>query len=860
MKIENKYTRIQNGKTNIIKKNKILDTYLENIAKRQMGNLDRTSSDNIYANDNQFYLNNLLLKLDTPIPNIEKIGKNYLNNNGESINVDGLDINNNGDGSLSIEGTATSSYEETEGTSFTLTDAQANKQASITEIKGNTTQEGTPTPSSPVEVKTVSGDNNIVVSNKNLLSSNFSDYILSTGNYGYIQVTNKDEMLWLSLTDKDTTVDITGVYFGFSATGYNASGGVKWALSNGTISSTGLSNQYTSGYHKYICFYPKNEATFNKIFSRFNVQVEKGNQATTYIEHERNNYNINLGDNSPILPIDYQEVEYIESTGKQSLDTGVIGNYTDNLTIKAKLQLLKTKGSENAIMGNKNSSNQGTTMFFSQNSSNLRTWCGSGTTWNIADLTVNEDTEIEISFTVPSGRNAIINNTSYTSTRANNVTSNDTTFAIFNDKPSTVLSPSFLRVYYYEIYIDNVKKCQLIPCYRKSDNVIGMYDLVTNTFKTHIGTENFIKGKNVYHEPIELNKIGNYQDKLLQSTGKNLFDIGSTLNDWIQTSNNGLTINSYTVGRTTATISGSTLTINSYDNTGYTWISKWLNLEKNTDYIISGTNDNDIKIVGFNSNALNTVGTLIKTKTASQSTQTFNSGNYEYYCLSFYPSAENKKFTNIMINEGTTALPYEPFGIGKWYIEKNIGKVVLNGDSNIVKYDNNGRYYIGGILATKGSTNSPNAMSNYYKGAFALSNGNIFSSGVDGTINMINTSYLNDLAGFKTWLSTHNTTVYYVLATPTYTEITDTYLLNQLNGILDMQLYENLCYVDWVGIEKPTMTLKYNYDTKYNYDLGVQDFTLENGKNYTIETQGIKLILMSDSNKVYEGTGRYIYT
>lgn len=56
---------------------------------------------------------------------------------------------------------------------------------------------------------------------------------------------------------------------------------------------------------------------------------------------------------------------------------------------------------------------------------------------------------------------------------------------------------------------------------------------------------------------------------------------------------------------------------------------------------------------------------------------------------------------------------------------------------------------------------------------------------VDGTINMINTSYLNDLAGFKTWLSTHNTTVYYVLAEPTTTEITNATLISQLNALYE---------------------------------------------------------------------------
>ena len=179
--------------------------------------------------------------------------------------------------------------------------------------------------------------------------------------------------------------------------------------------------------------------------------------------------------------------------------------------------------------------------------------------------------------------------------------------------------------------------------------------------------------------------------------------------------------------------------------------------------------------------------------------------------------------STIMINYGSTALPYEPYGVGKWYIEKNIGKVVLNENSNIVKYDNVGRYYISGILATKGSTNSPNAMSNYFKGTFAVSNGNIFSSGVDGTINMINTSYLNDLAGFKTWLGTTTPTVYYVKATPTYETITNENLINQLNNIQDIELIENLCYVDWVGVEKPTMTLQYPTNETLNAYITTED-------------------------------------
>ena len=36
-----------------------------------------------------------------------------------------------------------------------------------------------------------------------------------------------------------------------------------------------------------------------------------------------------------------------------------------------------------------------------------------------------------------------------------------------------------------------------IPCYRKSDNVAGMYDLVSEQFFTNVGTGEFIVGPNV---------------------------------------------------------------------------------------------------------------------------------------------------------------------------------------------------------------------------------------------------------------------------------------------------------------------------------------------------------------------------
>lgn len=61
---------------------------------------------------------------------------------------------------------------EEEATDFTIKYADSDRPCSISELEGNTTQNGTPTPTSPVEIKTVSGDNNIVVSNEQHVTGN----------------------------------------------------------------------------------------------------------------------------------------------------------------------------------------------------------------------------------------------------------------------------------------------------------------------------------------------------------------------------------------------------------------------------------------------------------------------------------------------------------------------------------------------------------------------------------------------------------------------------------------------------------------------------------------------------------------
>lgn len=53
------------------------------------------------------------------------------------------------------------------------------------------------------------------------------------------------------------------------------------------------------------------------------------------------------------------------------------------------------------------------------------------------------------------------------------------------------------RIKYVRIQRDGELVYNFVPCVRKSDSVIGMYDTVTETFFTNVGTGDFTKGENV---------------------------------------------------------------------------------------------------------------------------------------------------------------------------------------------------------------------------------------------------------------------------------------------------------------------------------------------------------------------------
>ena len=157
---------------------------------------------------------------------------------------------------------------------------------------------------------------------------------------------------------------------------------------------------------------------------------------------------------------------------------------------------------------------------------------------------------------------------------------------------------------------------------------------------------------------------------------------------------------------------------------------------------------------------------------------------------------------------------------GKWYLEKNIEKITLNGSEDWL-YDTTGNYFF--ISNTE----------KYYKpNSICISDRFIYGevANTDNSIKvgnwyfpMIKYTQCSTATEFKQWLSTHNTIVYYILATPTTTEITDENLISQLEDIYNIILNENNTIIINGNLPSDTLVIGYADIAKLISSLSSQD-------------------------------------
>ena len=116
--------------------------------------------------------------------------------------------------------------------------------------------------------------------------------------------------------------------------------------------------------------------------------------------------------------------------------------------------------------------------------------------------------------------------------------------------------------------------------------------------------------------------------------------------------------------------------------------------------------------------------------------------------------------------------------LGKWYIKKNIGKVVLDGSEPWQLYDSNVYFLDASIVS--GQPTTGNIIGGYCSHTSVMNTTNMQYNSNQGTglfvSNLVSYWGLNEatVSAWETWLSNHNVTLYYILKTPTYTILNNT--------------------------------------------------------------------------------------
>ena len=199
----------------------------------------------------------------------------------------------------------------------------------------------------------------------------------------------------------------------------------------------------------------------------------------------------------PILPHEYQEVEYLEFTGTQYINTNILTKQT----LKVVSEFSTTSVSKVMFGARKDSSNDSLIFgyFFITNQSFSAAYVGFGgrTSSQGHNLFILDGQKHKI----------ILSDSEYTIDNINQAIGTRGTFVnfynIYLGTWNNADIPDYRyyvgNVYSFKIYDNNSLILNLIPCYRKSDNEIGMYDTVNKVFYTNQGTGTFLKGNNVVH-------------------------------------------------------------------------------------------------------------------------------------------------------------------------------------------------------------------------------------------------------------------------------------------------------------------------------------------------------------------------
>lgn len=209
------------------------------------------------------------------------------------------------------------------------------------------------------------------------------------------------------------------------------------------------------------------------------------------------------------LPDGYTELEYIQCTGSQYIDVGVKPDFANLVRVKSKFLIANTT-IRNCVCGTFSSGETISLNLEFANDGSFRIYQNSSlNTTATANITANVPFEIEYNYD-SSAVGVDVNGSRILSASLSTSQKTTNSLHIFRDGRSDVFTGT-QRCYEFE-YQNGAEQIHLIPCKRNSDNAIGMYDILSNTFFGNAGSGTFSAGEEIpqYFTGFEIAPVKSY--------------------------------------------------------------------------------------------------------------------------------------------------------------------------------------------------------------------------------------------------------------------------------------------------------------------------------------------------------------
>lgn len=316
----------------------------------------------------------------------------------------------------------------------------------------------------------------------------------------------------------------------------STTGSNNWSATSGYST---IGGRYNGSYTTYFTGYVDDYRVYHTLLSETDIQdlyktkaciTDRGDMIThNYIENcndlqVTNTYNAETQEIQEIGNDEYEQLEYIASTGTQYIDTGVYWT-SEKATIVADLEITTFKGST-TIFGSEERYS-GSSRYFAHilhagsANGNYANYIGTASRGTATSLT--KDTRYILEYIAhgdntfstkttnhTTGEIKVYNNkVSYTGTILTRQNSTQTAanrghiyiFSNHNAYNGTdgIQKMAAMKLYHFTMIQDDIYIRDFIPCRRKSDSKVGLFDMVTGQFYTS-PVDNFTAGGVVTNE------------------------------------------------------------------------------------------------------------------------------------------------------------------------------------------------------------------------------------------------------------------------------------------------------------------------------------------------------------------------